>query len=162
MYEHAVTFKTFSKSYAMCGFRLGYCIGPQKFISEMTKDHHYVSLTAPHISQLMGIKALTLSRKYIDVMVKEYKRRRDFIVPRLNELGLPTPMPDGAFYTFSNMQKYGKSASKFAHSLLEKAKVAVIPGTEFGPFGEGYIRCSFATKFEKIETAMDRMERFLR
>jgi aminotransferase len=73
MHEHVLTFQTFSKSYAMCGFRLGYCAGPKKFISEMTKDHHYISLTAPKISQLMGIKALSLNKKYINSMVSEYK-----------------------------------------------------------------------------------------
>src|SRR3989344_8488209 len=114
MYEHAVTFKTFSKSYAMCGFRLGYCIGPQKFISEMTKDHHYVSLAAPHISQLMGVKALSLSNKYINSMVKEYDLRRKLIVNGLNELGLRTRMPSGAFYTFSNVKDFGMTSSVFA------------------------------------------------
>ncbi len=160
--NNVVTFQTFSKSYAMCGFRLGYCVGPKKFISEVTKDHHYVTLTAPHISQLMGIKALSLPRKYINEMVSEYKKRRDYLVPRLNELGLPTVMPSGAFYTFSNMQKYGKNASAFAKKLLNEAKVAVIPGTEFGPYGQGYIRCSFATKLEKIKEAMERVESVLK
>ena len=162
MHEHTVTFKTFSKSYAMCGFRLGYCIGPSKFISEMTKDHHYVTLTAPHISQMMGVRALSLDKKYIDSMVKEYKRRRDMIVPRLNEIGLKTKIPAGAFYTFSDISKFGKTSSQFSRELLNKAKVAVIPGSEFGPYGEGFIRCSFATGHDKIETAMDRMEKFLK
>lgn len=162
MHEHAVTFKTFSKSYAMCGFRLGYCIGPQKFISEMTKDHHYLTLTAPHISQLMGIRALGLPRKYIGSMVREYKRRRNFIVSRLNEIGLRTQMPSGAFYTFSDISQFGNNSSAFARGLLNRAKVAVIPGSEFGPFGEGFVRCSFATKFEKIKEGVERIEKFLK
>ena len=162
MEDYVITFQTFSKSFAMCGYRLGYCIAPDKVIKDLTKVHHYITLTAPHISQLVGIKALTLNKKYINGMVKEYDRRRKFLVKRLNELGLPTPMPKGAFYTFSNMQQYGKSASKFAKKLLNDAKVAVIPGTEFGPYGEGYIRCSYATKYEKIVKAMDKMEKFLR
>ncbi len=162
MHEHAVTFKTFSKSYAMCGFRLGYCIGPEKFIQEVTKDHHYVVLGAPHFSQLLGIKALTLPQKYIKIMVKEYNRRRDFMVSRLNDMGLPTHKPAGAFYTFSNISQFGNDSSKFSRELLNYGKVAVIPGKEFGPFGEGFLRCSFATKFEKIEEAMTRMEKFLK
>ena len=161
MHEHVVTFKTFSKSYAMCGFRLGYCIGPSKFIQEVTKDHHYVTLTAPHISQLMGVKALNLPRSYIDSMVQEYKRRRDFIVSRLNELCLPTLMPSGAFYTFSDISSFGKTSSVFARELLNRAKVAIIPGSEFGPFGEGFVRCSFATQYGKIEEALDRVEKYL-
>lgn len=162
MEDRTLTFHTFSKSYAMCGFRLGYCAGPKKFIEEMNKDHHYVTLTAPHISQLMGIKALTLDKKYINGMVSEYKKRRDLIVPRLNEMGMPTINPKGAFYTLSNITQHSKNSSDFAHKMMEKAKVAVIPGTEFGPFGEGYIRCSFATAYNKIETALDRMEKFLK
>ena len=161
MKDYVVTFQTFSKSYAMCGFRLGYCIGPQKLMKDMTKVHHYLTLAAPHISQLVGVKALTLSDKYVKAMVKEYKRRRDMIVKRLNELDMPTPMPGGAFYTFSNIQNYSKNASKFAKMLLDKARVAVIPGTEFGKYGEGYVRCSFATDYKLIEKAMDRMERVL-
>ncbi len=161
MHNHVVTFQTFSKTYAMCGFRLGYCVGPKKFIAEMNKDHHYVTMNAPHISQLMGVKALALPRKYIDSMVREYKRRRDLIVPRLNKMGLPTRMPKGAFYTFSNISQYSKNSSEFSHKLINQAKVAVIPGKEFGPFGEGYIRCSFATEYHKIEEALDRMEKFL-
>ena len=162
MQEHVLTFHTFSKSYAMCGFRLGYCTGPSKFISEMNKDHHYITLGAPTISQMMGVKALSLDKKYINSMVSEYKRRRDLIVPKLNELGLPTLNPKGAFYTFSDISQYSKNSSEFSRKLINEAKVATIPGTEFGPFGEGYIRCSFATEYHKIEQALDRIEKFLK
>jgi len=162
MQDRVLTFQTFSKSYAMCGFRLGYCAGPKKLIAEMNKDHHYITLGAPTISQMMGVKALQLPKKYIDCMVKDYKKRRDLIVPRLNEIGMPTLNPRGAFYTFSNISNYSKNSSQFAHKLINEAKVAVIPGTEFGPFGEGYIRCSFATEYHKIEAALDRMEKFLK
>lgn len=162
MDKHVVTFKTFSKSYAMCGFRLGYCVGPSNFMTEVTKDHHYVTLTAPHISQLIGVKALSLDQKYLNSMVKEYKRRRDMLVSRLNSLEMPTITPNGAFYTFSNITKYNNSASLFARKLINESKVAVIPGTEFGPFGEGYVRCSFATSYDKIEVALERIERFLK
>lgn len=161
MQDHVLTFQTFSKSYAMCGFRLGYCAGPKKFISEMVKNNNYMVISAPRISQLVGIKALSLNKKYINSMVSEYKKRRDLIVSGLNNLGLSTRTPKGAFYTFSNISKYSKNSSQFAHRLLDKAKVAVIPGTEFGPFGEGYIRCSFATKYEKIAEAIERMDKFL-
>jgi len=158
MENNVATFQTFSKSFAMCGFRLGYVSGPQKLIKEMIKVHHYITLTAPNISQLVGVKALDLNKKYINGMVKEYKRRRDMIVKRLNDMDLPTPMPDGAFYTLSNIGKYSKNSVKFSEMLMKKAKVAVIPGTEFGPYGEGYVRCSFATDYDKIVRAMDKME----
>jgi len=162
MENHAVTFQSFSKSHAMCGFRVGYVAGPQKLIKEMSKVHHYITLTAPHISQLVGVKALSLSSKYTNLMVKEYRRRRDYIVKRLNGIGLPTPMPQGAFYTFSNIGKYSKNSVKFSKMLMKKARVAVIPGTEFGPYGEGYVRCSFATDYKIIEKAMGRIEKALK
>lgn len=162
MEDYVTTFQTFSKSFAMCGFRLGYCTGPKKLIKDLIKVHHYITLTAPHISQLIGVRALSLNKKYINGMVKEYKRRRDMIVKRLNDMDLPTPMPGGAFYTFSNIQAYSSNSVKFSQKLIEKAKVAVIPGSEFGPYGEGYIRCSFATDYNKIVQAMDKMEKFLK
>ncbi len=163
MEDHVVTFQSFSKSFAMCGFRVGYAIGPNHFIEEMTKVNHYITLTAPHISSLVAAQALKINlNNYVNNMVKEYKRRRDFLVKRLNQLDMPTPIPKGAFYTFSNITEHDKSASKFAKRLIEKAKVAVIPGTEFGPYGEGYVRCSFATDYDKIVEAMDRVERELR
>jgi aminotransferase len=162
MQDRVITFQTFSKSFAMCGFRLGYCIGPEKLIYEIMQNHHYMTLTAPNISQIVGLKALKLSNKYIKGMVKEYDRRRKLIVGRLNGIGLDTVTPKGAFYTFSNMQKYGKNSINFSKDLLNKGKVAVVPGTEFGKYGEGYVRCSFAQEYGEIEKAMDRMEKHLK
>ena len=161
MQEHVTKFHTFSKSYAMCGFRLGYCSGPKKFISEMIKNHHYVTISAPTISQLMGIRALSLAPKYLNSMVKEYDNRRKLIVNGLNKIGMKTNMPTGAFYTFSNIKDFGMNSSVFARRLLNESHVAVIPGTEFGPFGEGYVRCSFATAYDKIETALERIGKFV-
>ena len=162
MGDNVVSFFTFSKSYAMCGYRVGYCVGPDHLIKAMTKTHIYSTLSAPTVSQMMATKALTISQNHVDKMVREYKRRRDLIVSRLNELDLRTNVPDGAFYTFSNISEYGKNSFKFAHSLLAKAKVAVVPGKEFGRDGEGYIRCSYATDYRLIEEAMDRLEKYLR
>ena len=162
MEEYVVTFHTFSKSYAMCGYRLGYAVGPENLINAMTKVSHYVTLSAPTISQLVGVKALSIAHKYIENMRKEYDRRRRFIVKRLNGIGLHTKMPYGAFYTFSNIKHLSKNSYKFAQELLNKSKVAVVPGAEFGKFGEGYIRCSYATDFNKIKIAMDRIEKFIK
>ncbi len=161
MKNYIFTFHTFSKSYALCGFRLGYVAGPEKEIKAMEHSVHYISLCAPHISQLLGLKALYLSNKHVEKMRKEYDRRRKFIVQRLNDLGLHTPMPEGAFYTFSNITSTKMKSLSFVNKLLKEAKVAVVPGTEFGNSGEGYIRCSYATEYHKIEKAMDRLERFL-
>ncbi|QQG38633.1 MAG: pyridoxal phosphate-dependent aminotransferase [Candidatus Woesearchaeota archaeon] len=160
--DHVASFYSFSKTYAMCGFRVGYCVGPRELIDAMEKTHHYITLTAPHISQLMAIKSLSISNSYIEKMKNEYNRRRKMIVKRLNDLNLVTKTPYGAFYTFSNIQNYSKNSFKFASDLLKKAKVAVVPGTEFGKYGEGYIRCSYATDYHLIEKAMDRIETYLK
>lgn len=160
--NHAVTFQTFSKSAAMCGFRLGYTVGPTHLIKAMTDAHIYTTLTAPTISQMMAVKSLQLSEKYVEKMRKEYDRRRKLIVARLNEIGLPTVTPKGAFYTFSNIKAYGKKSLEFSELALKQAKVAVMPGSEFGRFGEGFIRCSYATDYKLIEEAMNRLERFMK
>src|SRR3989338_334033 len=110
MDKYVVTFQTFSKSYAMCGFRLGYAIGPRDVIQAMQKSIHYITICPPHISQLVGMKALSLSEKYVAQMRKEYYRRRTMIVRRLNDMGLETQMPDGAFYTFSNITRYSNNS----------------------------------------------------
>ncbi len=163
MREYAVTLHTFSKSYAMCGYRVGYAVGPKNVIAAMTKVHAYTTLCAPTISQLVAAKALSIDPKYTEEMRKEYDKRRKFIIKRLNEVGLTTVTPYGAFYTLSNIKDLGFDDSmKFAFDLLKEAKVAVMPGKEFGIYGEGYIRCSYATKLAKIEEAMDRLESFVR
>lgn len=161
MEPYALTFHTFSKTYAMCGFRLGYCVGPEDVIEAMTKAHIYTTICAPTISQLVGLKALSLPSKYIDVMVREYDRRRKMIIKRLNELNLHVSMPKGAFYAFANIKEYSNNSKFFADQLLNKAKVAVVPGTDFGNCGEGYIRCSYATDYTLIGKAMDRIAHFL-
>jgi len=162
MSDRVFTFQSFSKTYAMCGFRLGYVIAPEKAAAAIKKTHVYTSICAPTISQKLGLKALSLPAKYTNDMVKEYDRRRKVIVRRLNEMGLSTPNPKGAFYTFSNIKHISKNSKKFAFDLLKKQKVAVVPGSDFGTEGEGYIRCSFATKLPIIEKALDRIEKFLR
>ncbi len=162
MKNYVVTFQTFSKSYAMCGFRLGYAHGPKSVIKAMIKSIHYITLAAPSLSQLVGIKALSLPNKHIEKMRKEYDRRRRFIVKRLNEIGLNTLEPKGAFYTFSSIKDFKIKSIIFANRLLNEAKVAVVPGTEFGRFGEGYIRFSYATKYKLILKAMDRLEKFVK
>ncbi len=161
MEDYTVSLYTFSKSYAMCGFRVGYAVGPKPLIDAMTKAHIYTTLSAPNPSQMLAKEALGMPRKYIQQMVDDYRKRRDFLVRRLCQMGLPTLNPEGAFYTFSNIQDYSTHSFKFAGTLLKKAQVAVVPGREFGRYGEGYIRCSYATKMEQIAAAMERLEKFL-
>jgi aminotransferase len=161
MQDRVFTFQSFSKTYAMCGFRLGYVVAPEKAASAIKKTHVYTTICAPTLSQKLGVKALSLPKKYTLDMVKEYDRRRKVIVRRLNDMGLSTPNPKGAFYTFSNIKHLNKNSWKFAFNLLKQQKVAVVPGSDFGTEGDGYIRCSFATKLPIIEKALDRIEKFI-
>src|SRR3989344_851875 len=162
MEEYIITVQSFSKSFAMCGFRLGYASGPKNLIDAMIKSSHYVTLCAPHISQLLGVKALQIPNKYVENMRLEYDGRRKYIVKRLNDLGLRTTMPYGAFYAFSNIKHLSNNSYNFAKELLTKAKVAVVPGTEFGTYGEGYIRFSYATDLKLIKDGLNRIEKFLK
>ncbi len=162
MSKQVVTFNTFSKTYAMCGFRLGYLHGPKDFVNAVSKVHHYLEICAPHTSQLAGLAALKLPRKYISEMVREYDRRRKLIVQRLNEIGLATVNPEGTFYALADISNFGGASVKFARDLIKNARVACVPGTEFGPYGEGLARFSYANDYKLIETAMDRIERVLK
>lgn len=162
MEDYAITLQTFSKSYAMCGYRLGYCVAPEEVAQAMTKIHMYSTICAPTLSQLVGLKALEMGSRHTKAMVKQYRRRRDLIVKRLNETGLHTVKPEGAFYAFASIQNHSKNSFRFAQALLKKAKVAVVPGSEFGRNGEGYVRCSFAADYRLIEKALDRIGNFLR
>ncbi len=160
MEDRVLTLHSFSKTYAMPGFRLGYAVGEEKLISAMTKMHLFTSLCAPTVSQVAAIAALKGSQEPVKMMVREYDRRRRMIVKRLNEIpGFRCTEPKGAFYAFPNISYYRMKSLKFSEWLLKNAKVAVAPGTEFGRMGEGFIRCSYATAYPKIEKAMDNIER---
>ncbi|MBT4135017.1 pyridoxal phosphate-dependent aminotransferase [Candidatus Woesearchaeota archaeon] len=162
MKDYSITLQSFSKSYAMCGFRLGYAVAPKRIAEAMSHVHVNTTISAPTISQMMGTYALKTSESHTFRMVREYDRRRRMIVKRLNGMGLKTLMPQGAFYAFSNISHLTKDSNKFAEQLLKKAKVAVIPGAEFGKYGEGFLRLSYATDYRKIETAMNKIERFVK
>ncbi len=160
MNKHAVTLHSFSKTYAMPGFRLGYAVGPKNLIQAISKVHTFTTLCAPTISQLTAIDALNGPQNSVEKMLKEYDRRRKLILSRLNEIGgFRCLEPKGAFYVFPNISEFGMKSLDFARWLLENAKVAVVPGTEFGKRGEWFIRCSYATSYELIEKALDRIER---
>lgn len=162
MEKYVVTFHSFSKTYSMCGFRLGYAAGPEELIKAMTQTHVYSTICAPTISQKVGTEALKLSSKYTEAMVKEYARRRKLILKRLEEMKLPVAKPYGAFYVFPNIKDYSNNSVNFANELLTKGKLAAVPGSEFGREGEGHIRFSYATDYKHIEEAMNRLENFLK
>jgi aminotransferase len=163
MKKQVLTFQSFSKTYAMGGWRVGYAAGPKEIIKSMTRTHLYCGLCSPTISQLAALEALRGTQKCVKDMKKQYDKRRKLVIKRLNEIpGIISLNPEGAFYAFPNIKSFGMSSVKFANFLLKKAKVLVVPGTEFGKHGEGYIRISYATSYEKIKQALNRIEKVIR
>ncbi len=161
MENHVVSIYSFSKTYAMPGFRVGYAAGPSDIIQAMTRLKLGTTLSTPTISQLAAKCAIQSTQKPVQTMLKEYKKRRDFIYKRVREIGFECKKPDGAFYLFPSIKNFGMPSVKFSKFLLEKAKVLVVPGTEFGKYGEGFVRMSYATEYKKIGQAMDRVEKLL-
>ena len=160
--ERTLLVSGFSKAFAMTGWRLGYLCGPAELIAAMVKIHQYTILCAPTISQYAAIEALRNGDADIEAMREEYRARRNFIVKSFNEMGLRTLMPEGAFYAFANIESTGMTSEEFCTRLLREQRVAVVPGTAFGPSGEGFIRASYASSFEKLERAVEGIARFVR
>lgn len=161
MRERTVLLHGFSKAFAMTGFRLGYACAPSPIIEAMMKIHQYSMLCAPIMSQNAALEALEHGTPAMIEMRDSYHRRRDFLVRRLNEIGLDCHLPGGAFYVFPDIRQTGLSSKQFAMRLLEEENVACVPGGAFGPSGEGFLRCCYATAFDDIRTATDRIERFV-
>lgn len=150
-----------SKSHAMTGWRIGYACGPAEIIQGMVRIHQFSIMCAPSMAQEAAIEALTHGEEYVQTMVAEYGRRRKLMVNGLNNLGLRTFEPHGAFYAFPMISTTGMDDETFAEKLLLEERVAVVPGNAFGKGGEGFVRCSYATSFEKIEEGLRRMEKFI-
>ena len=159
--DRVVLLNGFSKSWAMTGYRLGYACGPEDVVGAMMKIHQYGIMSAPTPSQAAGVEAMDHGDPDVVRMREEYRRRRDFLVPALNAMGLKTVMPKGAFYAFADIRSSGLSDEDFALRLLEEHAVAVVPGSAFGPSGAGYVRLSYATSMEKLRIAVERMAKFL-
>jgi aminotransferase len=151
----------FSKDYAMTGWRIGYACAPADIIKGMVRIHQYTIMSAPTTAQDAALTALTDGEEHVRKMVVEYNRRRRLVVDGFNRLGLSTFEPHGAFYAFPNISASGMDDETFAETLLREEHVAVIPGSAFGPGGEGFVRCCYATAYEKLEEALQRMERFM-
>jgi aminotransferase len=162
MKKRTILISGFSKSHAMTGWRIGYVAADRRFIQAMTKIHQYTMLCAPTMTQMAAIEALRNGESDVEKMVQEYNRRRRFMVKRLNEIGLPCFEPKGAFFAFPSIKATGMNSEEFAEKLLLAEKVAVVPGLAFGPCGEGFVRCCYATSLPNIEEALRRMERFVR
>lgn len=161
MREKTLVVNGFSKAYAMTGWRLGYVCAPKDIIDALTKYHQYAVLCAPTISQFAGIEALKNGDEDIVHMREEYDMRRRFVVKRLNDMGLSTANPLGAFYVFVNVKSTGMGSVEFCDALLDSKKVALIPGTAFGISGEGYVRLSYSYSINHIQEALSRIEAFL-
>ncbi|WP_297550421.1 pyridoxal phosphate-dependent aminotransferase [Thermococcus sp.] len=164
MFERTITINGFSKTFAMTGWRLGFVTAPSWIIEKMTRFQMYNATCPVTFVQYAAAKALEDERswKAVEEMRKEYDRRRNLVWKRLNEMGLPTVKPKGAFYIFPRIKDTGLTDKEFSELMLKEAKVAVVPGSAFGKAGEGYIRISYATAYEKLEEAMDRMEKVLK
>jgi aminotransferase len=162
MKKRTILISGFSKSHAMTGWRIGYVAADRRFIQALTKIHQYTLLCAPTMTQMAAIEALRNGDSDVEKMVQEYNRRRRFMVKRLNEIGLPCFEPKGAFFAFPSIKATGMNSEEFAEKLLLEEKVAVVPGLAFGPRGEGFVRCCYATSLPNIEEALRRMDRFVR
>ena len=161
MRERTITLGGFSKNYAMTGWRIGYAAAPADILGAMRKIHQYTIMSAPTTAQMAALAALAEGQPHVEEMRSEYDRRRKLIVGGLNDMGLDTFEPRGAFYAFPAIGVTGMNDNTFAETLLEEEHVAVVPGSAFGASGAGFVRCSYATAYEKIEQALERIERFM-
>jgi aminotransferase len=159
MKERTIFLHGFSKAFAMTGWRIGYACGPAALIEAMMKVHQYSMLCASIISQEAAMEALVRGEDGMKKMRDQYHRRRDFIVRRFNEIGLKCHLPRGSFYAFPDVSKTGLSEKDFAVGLLQTEKVAMVPGTAFGENGKGFCRACFATSYEQLIEASNRIER---
>lgn len=161
MRERTIFLHGFSKAYAMTGFRIGYACGPPEIIEAMMRIHQYSMLCASVISQEAALEAVERGDADTASMREQYRLRRNYIVNAFNAMGLTCHLPRGSFYAFPCIESTGLGSKEFAVRLLEQEKVACVPGGAFGPGGEGYLRCCFATALDQIRVATDRMASFV-
>ena len=161
MRDRTVLIGGFSKAYAMTGWRVGYACAPAEIMDGIVKVHQYEIMSAPTTAQDAAVVALTAAETDVQRMVQEYDRRRQMFVAGLNSIGLATAEPKGAFYAFPSIRSTGLSSDVFSERLLNEQHVAVIPGSAFGPSGEGHVRATLATSYEDLEEALTRIRAFL-
>ena len=161
MTERTIVVNGFSKAYSMTGWRMGYVCGPRELIGAMTKLHQYGIMSAPTTSQYAAIEAMDHGDGDIEAMVSEYDGRRRFLVDGFRKLGLDCFEPKGAFYTFPCIKSTGLTSEEFCDRFLAAERVAVIPGSAFGPGGEGYVRACYAASMHDLAEALERLGRFL-
>ena len=161
MYDRTILVNGFSKSHAMTGWRMGYVCAPKPIIGAMTKLHQFGIMSAPTTSQYAAVEAMRNGDKDIAHMREEYDRRRRYLVENLNRIGLSCFEPKGAFYVFPDIRSTGLSSEEFCERFLLEEKVAVIPGSAFGPGGEGFVRACYAASMKDIAESITRMDNFL-
>ena len=159
--DQVLVVNSLSKTYAMTGWRLGYCAGPKPVMKQMLKLHQYCIMSSPTVSQYAAITALTQCRDDVDRMLEEYDMRRRLVVKGFNDMGLTCFEPEGAFYVFPCIKSTGMKSSEFCEKLIYSKKVAVVPGSAFGESGEGYVRVSYAYSVQHITTALQRIKEFV-
>lgn len=161
MRNKTIVINGLSKSHSMTGWRIGFTFAPAYITKQMLKVHQYNVSCASSISQMAALSALTKAKDSPQQMAEDYKVRRDFMYKRLTDIGLEVVYPTGAFYMFPSIKKYGLTSYEFATTLVEKQRLAVIPGSAFSEYGEGYIRLSYAYSMESLNIALDRLENFI-
>lgn len=162
MKERTIYINGFSKSFAMTGWRLGYCAGPEYLMKELIKIHQFAIMAAPTTSQYAAISALKYGEEDVKVMADSYNMRRNYLLAELKRLDIPCFTPYGAFYIFPNISKFGMSSEEFATKLVMEEKLAVVPGAAFGECGEGFIRISYAYSIDSLREAIKRLENFIK
>ena len=161
MRERTIVINGFSKAYAMTGWRLGYAMGPEEIIAQMTKIHQFAIMCAPTTSQYAAVEAVRNGDEDVKMMRKSYDQRRKFLMNAFREMKLPCFEPFGAFYVFPDIREFGMTSEEFAFALLDAQNLAVVPGTAFGSSGEGFLRISYAYSLEKLKIAMERIAVFI-
>jgi len=162
MRDRTILMGGFSKAYAMTGWRVGYMAAPAAILEGVVKVHQYGIMSAPTTAQDAALEAIVGGESEVARMLAEYDRRRRLVVDGLNAIGLRTFEPRGAFYAFPEVTTAtGLSSEDFAQGLLREERVAVIPGSAFGPSGEGHVRACYATSYEQLEDALGRIGRFV-
>ncbi|MBQ2546572.1 MAG: aminotransferase class I/II-fold pyridoxal phosphate-dependent enzyme [Clostridia bacterium] len=161
MRERTVVVDGFSKTYAMTGWRMGYTLAPREITRHMLKIHQYAIMCAPTASQFAAVEALRNGDEDVAMMRAEYNRRRRYLVGGLRGMGIDCFQPEGAFYVYPNISRFGLSSEEFCQKLLYEGGVAIVPGTAFGDCGEGFARISYAYSVEHIAKALDRIEKFI-
>ena len=159
--DRTVVVNGFSKSHAMTGWRMGYVCGPEPVIQQMLKLHQFGIMSAPTTSQYAAVEAMRNGDPDIEHMREEYDRRRRYLVENLNRIGLSCFEPKGAFYVFPDIRSTGLSSEEFCERFLMEEKVAVIPGSAFGPGGEGFVRACYAASMKDIAESVARLDNFL-